>query len=196
MLTIADLERALGDDPVAQRFIDKLTEAPEPAPGMGPCLMWTAATTDGYGAFKVDGKRVQAHVWLFKRLHGDVPAGHELAHQCDPEHCPGGGTCPHRACVAHVVPKTHADNVREGAGFAGAQSRRTRCRGQYAPRDEAGAIIGHDLTDPANVYIAPSRPGQRICRPCAQLEYAAWAERARLLRARSPHPASEQLSLI
>jgi hypothetical protein len=52
------------------------------------CLLWTGCkTSNGYGRFKVDGKTVVAHKWLWEQENGPVPDGLQLDHLCKVKHC-------------------------------------------------------------------------------------------------------------
>ncbi len=70
------------------------------------CWSWTAAKKKGYGRFRVwrDGRwtHMPAHRWALEDATGEpIPPGiypDHLCHTNDPV-CPGGPTCPHRACV-------------------------------------------------------------------------------------------------
>jgi len=77
------------------------------------CWHWTGALRrwsrepwdGGYGAFWDGEKVVRAHVWLYKQLIGEIPAGQVLLHDCD-----------NRKCVnveAHIYPGTQKQNVQD-----------------------------------------------------------------------------------
>lgn len=109
------------------------------------CVLWTGAIgrhprTGGYGiCWDPIQKRVRrAHVVAWERLNGPVPKGHELDH-----------TCRNRACVRHVEPVTHVENMSRGA-----YATKTHC------------VNGHELT-PENTYVWRNRAGRtRICKRC------------------------------
>lgn len=165
-----DYLRTVLTDPAGLRFLAKLVPGtvPDHNPTLGPCVMWspTAAKNKyGYGFFR-DGDRIHnAHRWLYLRLHGPIPDGHELDHVChDSDHCPGGWTCPHRRCVAHLEVKTIAENrLRSNSVFA-INARKTHCDGKYSPRAADGTVIGHDWSIPGTVRIGAR--GRRECIPC------------------------------
>lgn len=77
------------------------------------CWHWTGALRTwskepwdgGYGAFWDGEKVVRAHVWLYQRLIGEIPAGQVLLHDCD-----------NRKCVnvaSHIYPGTQKQNVQD-----------------------------------------------------------------------------------
>jgi hypothetical protein len=50
------------------------------------CWLWTASLTNsGYGRFKVDGKTVLAHRWIYEQTVGPIPE--QLDHLCKVRHC-------------------------------------------------------------------------------------------------------------
>ena len=77
-------------------------------PGEGGCLLWTGATTNGYGVVSVDGRLQRAHRVAYEQANGPIPAGLHLDHLCRV-----------RACINpdHLEPVTQAENNRR-AGAA------------------------------------------------------------------------------
>ena len=77
------------------------------------CWHWTGAIRrwsrepwdGGYGAFWDGEKVVRAHVWLYRQLHGEVPAGQLLLHDCDNRRCVN--------VVDHIYPGTQKQNVED-----------------------------------------------------------------------------------
>jgi hypothetical protein len=112
----------------------------------GECWLWTGSkTTAGYGNLCIQRKWWYAHRLAYELVVGAIPPGLVLDHLCRVRHC---------ANPAHLEPVTDGENMRRGLAPYGL---RTRCK------------RGHDITDPANVYVQPD--GGKRCRPCA-LEYA------------------------
>jgi hypothetical protein len=138
--------------PIAERFWEKVDKT-------GECWLWTAAiNTNGYGMFYVGGRPQQrrAHAVAWQLENGPVPEGLELDHLCHTrdESCPGGWTCPHRACVnpAHLEPVTVRVNRLRGRSMAAAHARKTHC-----PQ-------GHEYT-PENTFISKTKYSRK-CRAC------------------------------
>lgn len=182
--TLDELRARLPDTPHASRFLAKVRVGTVPAhwPELGPCLIWTAATTDkGYAVFRGGDllpngrtKLIPGHQWLHLQLHGPIAKGYELDHVChDRDLCTAPGkNCPHRPCVLHTTPKLIRINRLDNNAPAGRNSRKRYCEGAYGP---------HDFADPENVYHAPD--GSIKCRPCQVQRKAAWEAKARRLRA-------------
>jgi hypothetical protein len=106
-----------------------------PGPLETKCLVWTGKTKNGYGEYL----RRRTHKLFWEYHNGPVPAGFELAHECN-----------NKRCVRHVRPLTHQENRAEFSG----QIKNTHC-----PK------CCTELT-PENVYTPPGRPHDRRCRIC------------------------------
>lgn len=74
-----------------ERFWAKVNKdgpIPTQCPELGPCWLWTASTTDGYGQFPLPrGHMQRAHrlAWLW--LRGPIPEGLHACHTCDTPSC-------------------------------------------------------------------------------------------------------------
>jgi len=67
------------------------------------CLEWQGAKDNkGYGIFRIDGKNHQAHRVAYSFVHGEIPEGMKVLHNCD-----------NRACISdeHLRLGTQQDNV-------------------------------------------------------------------------------------
>lgn len=144
---------------------------PKTAAGPGGCVIWTAATNNGYGAIHVGRSNRRAYRAAYELMVGPVPAGLQLDHVCHGRDtsCPGGPECLHRRCVNphHLEPVTPGENaLRSPLTQSGRNMRRTECAN------------GHPF-DEANTYIRPDNGG-RVCRRCraARMRVAGAAERA------------------
>ena len=77
--------------PVEPRFWSKVNlggPIPPHRPWLGPCFEWTARCNNcGYGKFSVDGKIVYAHRWVWAYVHGPLPDGRQVNHECDNPKC-------------------------------------------------------------------------------------------------------------
>ena len=150
--------------PLAQRFwekVDKNGPVPANRPELGPCWVWTGATSYGYGRVFVhkdeSGRNVTrpAHTVAYELLVGPIP------HGLVPDHL-----CLNHACVnpSHLEPVTRAENTLRGTGRNMVVHRSLYCG------------KGHEKT-PENVYVSP-REKQR-CRLCDAMR----EERRRTTRA-------------
>jgi hypothetical protein len=128
--------------------------------GPAGCWIWIGPRSpNGYGRiWRKDSTETYAHRYVFELFRGPIPRALELDHRCHQiETCTGGPTCPHRPCVNpwHLTPVTRAENLapdRAQPGARGASWAAGTCK------------RGHDVTDPAAVYVRPD--GTRECRAC------------------------------
>lgn len=97
------------------------------------CLIWVGCIDrNGYGAFKLKGKKVGAHVasWRLHNNGSPVPVGKLVMHKCD---------C--RVCVnpEHLVVGTSSENMRDAVKKGRLQE--FRSRGESHP----GSVLTEDL---------------------------------------------------
>ncbi|MFF4777522.1 hypothetical protein ACFY05_32165 [Microtetraspora fusca] len=193
MFTLDELDRLL-TDPVDRRFFAKLAygEVPAHQSDLGRCIIWTRATNkDGYGAFKDgDGKTVNSHLWLYRRLVGPLPEGYELDHLCHRRDvCTPGPTCPHRVCVIHVDPVTQLENWRRSGAITVIHANQEMCEGYKG-------TYHHPLSGD-NLYITPD--GRRECRACHRMRCEDYRARRKMLLSKlrdAELRAAGQLTLI
>lgn len=82
-----------------ERFFAKIDKHGPVHPTLGPCWVWTAGTSSGYGIFCVGrsdrldrhGKRqaelTAAHRFSWELHHGTIPAGIKVDHRCHRRDC-------------------------------------------------------------------------------------------------------------
>lgn len=105
------------------------------------CILWIAGTDPkGYGRVSNLFGEVLAHRAVWMAAHGAIPRGVRIEHRCERE-----------ACV-------RLEHLRVAQPVV---------RGKPGPRAKALCKRGHDLTDPANVWVGKS--GKRTCRACNRL---------------------------
>ena len=138
------------DEKAKKRFFDKVVVNPETG-----CWEWTACRNrDGYGRFKLDGRKRYAHRVAYELIKGKIPEGLQIDHLCRV-----------RACVNpdHLEPVTCRENLHRGETFNAANAAKTHC-----PQ-------GHPLSGD-NLYVRPD--GRRGCKTC-QAEHGRryWAKK-------------------
>lgn len=123
------------------------------------CWLWTGETTsNGYGRFKVAGRRFRAHRWAFENIGGNtIPANRVLDHLCGVPRCVN---------PAHLEPVTQRINTLRGTSPSAINARKTACP-QGHPYD----------------WVSPR--GFRRCRECHRAQKA---ERRRALRETQARP--------
>lgn len=136
---------------LAARFWSKVDKSGPVAtlrPDLGPCWLWTAGKSSGYGVFYLrHGQPVRAHRWAWEEANGPIPEGLELDHFA----------CEVPACVnpTHVRPVSPRENQLRSNSISARNAAKTHC-----PK-------GHPYSGD-NLYIIPSTGG-RMCRECFRL---------------------------
>jgi hypothetical protein len=105
--------------PRAERFWAKVYKngpVPQHIPELGPCWLWTAYISEGYGEFE----STTAHRTAWELTYGPIPLGFDVLHRCD-----------NRTCVrpAHLFLGTDLDNARD---------REAKGRGRHGQRKVIG----------------------------------------------------------
>lgn len=145
-----DSRRAIPD---AKRFFSKVhKDGPIPAnhPELGPCWIWKAGKSDGYGSFCVNGRTVHAHRFAYLNLRGEIPEGLEPDHLCRIRRCVNPF---HLELVSQKV------NILRGDGPPAQNARKTFCK------------RGHPLNS-TNTRIRKN--GNRECRICSNEQSRRW----------------------
>lgn len=69
------------------------------------CIHWTGANDDkGYGQLRIKRKLIKAHRYAYMRVHGAIPTGNVILHECDNPACVN---------VDHLRLGTQLENVRD-----------------------------------------------------------------------------------
>lgn len=124
--------------PVMERFENNFI--PEPMSG---CHLWIRATDkDGYALFKVDGKMVRAHRWIYRQVFGIEDKSMVVDHICRTRSCVNPG---------HLRLLTNRANILIGVGKAAQNARKTKCKS------------GHPLSGDNTII---DKKGHRHCREC------------------------------
>jgi hypothetical protein len=123
--------------------VNKDGPVPTRRPDLGPCWLWTASASRGYGQLGDGaGGLVLAHRFAYELLIGPIPEDLELDHLCRNTRCVKPG---------HLEPVTYRENVLRSTNPIAQKSRQTHC------------IHGHEFTAD-NTYRKPN--GGRQCKTC------------------------------
>ncbi len=138
-----------------------------------PCWIWQRGQSgNGYGACTVKGTSTGAHVVVYQRHRGPVPASLELDHLCRVPLCVN---------PEHLEPVAHRVNTTRGVSPAAVNSRKTHCK------------RGHELND-ENTRV---RSGARICLTCRRKYDRDWQrQKAAQRRASKVPPQPEEAQII
>lgn len=111
------------------------------------CWLWLsdAQLRAGYGRFYFDGRRHQAHRFVYELLVGSVPEGMELDHLCRIRRCVN---------PAHLEPVTGRVNILRGVSPSAVNAAKSHCS------------RGHELTGDNLVASFLQQTGGRRCRIC------------------------------
>lgn len=94
------------------------------------CWIWVAGLSpDGYGKFKSGGRTYRSTRFLWAHLHGEIPEGMHVLHDCDNKRC---------VKPDHLHLGTNIDNMREGV---------ERCRFLYGSNNPAGKLTEDAVVD-------------------------------------------------
>jgi hypothetical protein len=93
--------------------------------GPDSCHPWLGGiNAHGYGTYQIDGKNRLAHDVAWERVHGQIPFGKEIDHECHNRDkklglCLGGDSCLHRRCVneRHLKDKTRQEHVDDSPDY-------------------------------------------------------------------------------
>lgn len=133
------------------------------------CWRWTGTRNgDGYGSLSIDGKSHCTHRWVFERLVGAIPEGHDIDHLCRVRDCVNPD---------HLEPVTRRENLHRSPFFAGGGWKRIGAMGAQTTNallNKPGECRkGHEKV-PENGYIRPDGTWQcRICHRARKRTYRA-----------------------
>ena len=151
---------------VEERFLAKVNKDGPVHPTLGtPCWLWIGTTNgDGYGMFKILGRRVFAHRFSYEQSNGRMPSDLQSDHLCRVRRCVNPD---------HIEAVTLRENVLRSRNPAANNARKVQC------------VRGHILAG-RNLRIAHKRDGsvERLCRLCIRDRKMAVRLIARLARAR------------
>jgi hypothetical protein len=104
----------------------------EPDPEHLGCIKHKRANKDKYYALKVNGKKVEAHRFVYLVTKGDIPAGFDVHHACENKRCVN---IEHLECLPHKKHTKHHTATQFKKGTARTETYR-RC----IAREDTGTI--------------------------------------------------------
>jgi hypothetical protein len=116
--------------------------------GPDDCWLWKGApyANNGYGAFKVSGKRFLAHRLAWEFMRGPIPYNLFICHHCDNPLCVN---------PAHLFLGTHADNMRD-----------MRTKGRWSPltgeRSGRSKLTQEQVRTIRATYIPRETPSRKL----------------------------------
>jgi hypothetical protein len=126
------------------------------------CWLWLAATKNGYGIFRYNGRNYRAHVFSYWLHKGRIPKGLCVCHNC-----PGGDN---RACVNpdHLFLGTKKQNsedmVAKGQSTRGERHKKAKLRTEQVKRIRERRAAGERARVIAEDYGIHWMHVYRICR--------------------------------
>jgi hypothetical protein len=120
------------------------------------CWEWLwAMTGSGYGAFKLDGRMVPAHRYVYEQRHGPIEPGMHLHHRCENRRCVNPDH------LEPLTPKAHAATKRMVRGEKNNKAKLTTVAvrqireflGQGRGQDEIAAAFGVTQTTVSQIKL-------------------------------------------
>jgi hypothetical protein len=112
------------------------------------CLIWTGATSNGYGIIRIQNRTYRAHRVIYENTVEPIVDGNEVDHLCKNTLCVG------RTCLEQVT--GYVNNMRSDSAPA-RNARKVNCNSGHAFDEE-------------NTYVGPD--GSRGCRACRRVSAA------------------------
>ena len=131
--------------PVIERFLSKISVSQTNFYEETPCWEWTSCRDrGGYGKFRILGKTVYSHRFIYQYYYGAIEEGMVIHHICYNPLCNN---------ISHLGERTHKENTldKDSSCLAAICARKTHC-----PK-------GHEYNE-ENTYNPPT--GGRVCLAC------------------------------